>query len=219
MLVSHAQLLLQLNGVALEETNKCCTSHSLQPLTCIPDGPPQLYFQALPGCVYFISHSLKLSFRLGASASTPPWSPSRLRRNHQFSGLHDAPANAASTSSTLLSPGRFALRCLPTASRLQKSSSLQLRFEIGRILQPRSQRIHYLLWVHMTCRVELCILKNLKYRAFFGCRCHTDFLWRYVFLLLCFVFVFFAFSESAILCSIVLRYANADREILVFLFS
>ena len=42
MLIPHAQLLLQLNDVALEETNDCCTSHSLQPVTCLPDGPPQL---------------------------------------------------------------------------------------------------------------------------------------------------------------------------------
>ena len=40
VLVSHAQLLLQLNDVALEETNDCCTSHFLQTVTCLPDGPP-----------------------------------------------------------------------------------------------------------------------------------------------------------------------------------
>ena len=42
MLVSHAQLLLQLNDGALEETNDRCTSHFLQPLKCMPDGPLQL---------------------------------------------------------------------------------------------------------------------------------------------------------------------------------
>ena len=40
MLVSHAELLLQLNDVVLEETNDCCTSHSLQPVTYLPDDPP-----------------------------------------------------------------------------------------------------------------------------------------------------------------------------------
>ena len=39
MLIPHAQLLLQLKDVALEETNDCCTSHSYQPVTCLPDGP------------------------------------------------------------------------------------------------------------------------------------------------------------------------------------
>ena len=45
---------------ALEETNDCCTSHSLQSVTCLPDGPPQLrlprvHFQALSRCVHRIS--------------------------------------------------------------------------------------------------------------------------------------------------------------------
>ena len=94
VLVSHAQLLLQLNDVALEETNDCCTSHFLQPVTCLPDGPPQLRvpggvrFQALPRCVHRISRSLQFSFRSGVSTLTSPRSPSFLGWDHQFSGLH-----------------------------------------------------------------------------------------------------------------------------------
>ena len=92
MLVSHAQLLLQLNDMALEKTNDCCTSHSLQPVTCFPDGPPQLRipgfrFQALPRCVHRISRSLQLSFRLGVSTPTSSC-PSFLGRDHHFSGPH-----------------------------------------------------------------------------------------------------------------------------------
>ena len=94
MLIPHAQLLLQLNDLALEGTNDCCTSHSLQPVTCLPDGPPQLriprvYFQALLRCVHRISRSLQFSFRSGVSTPTSPWSPSCLGWDHQFSVLHD----------------------------------------------------------------------------------------------------------------------------------
>ena len=94
MLVSHTQLLLQLNDVVLEKTNDCCTSHSLQPVTCFADGLPQLRipdvcFQALPRCVHRISRSLQLSFRLGVSTPTSSWPPSFLGRDHQFSGPHD----------------------------------------------------------------------------------------------------------------------------------
>ena len=94
MLVSHTQLLLQLNDVALEKTNDCCTSHSFQPVTCFPDGPPQLRipgvcFQALPSCVHRISRSLPLSFRSGVSTPTSSWPPSFLGRDHQFSSPHD----------------------------------------------------------------------------------------------------------------------------------
>ena len=42
MLISHAQLFIQLNDVALEKTNGCCTSHSLNLFTCLPDDPLQL---------------------------------------------------------------------------------------------------------------------------------------------------------------------------------
>ena len=119
MLVSHTQLLLQLNHVALEKTNDCCTWHSLQPVTCFPDGPLQLRisgvcFQALPRCVHRISRSLQLSFRLGVSTPTLSWPPSFLVRDHQFSRPHDG-CGADFTSSALLSPSGFALRCLPTA--------------------------------------------------------------------------------------------------------
>ena len=84
MLVSHTQLLLQLNDVALEKTNDCCTSHSLQPVTCFPDGLPQLRipgvcFQALPRCVHRISRSLELSLCLGVSTPTSFWPPSMCR--------------------------------------------------------------------------------------------------------------------------------------------
>ena len=94
MLVSHTQLVLQLNDVALEKTNDCCTSHSLQPVICFPDGPPQLCisgvcFQALPRCVHRISRSLQLSFRSGVSTPTSSWAPLFLGRDHQFSGPHD----------------------------------------------------------------------------------------------------------------------------------
>ena len=84
----------RLNHVALEEANDCYNSHPLQPITCLADGPPQLrirgvHFQALSRCVHRISRSLQLSFRLGVSTPTSPWSPSFLGWNHQFSGPHD----------------------------------------------------------------------------------------------------------------------------------
>ena len=66
-----------------QKTNDCCTSHSLQPVPCFPDGLPQLRvpgvcFQALPRCVHRISRSLQLSFRLGVSTPTSSWPPSFL---------------------------------------------------------------------------------------------------------------------------------------------
>ena len=94
MLISHAQMFLQLNDVSLEETKGCCTSQFLQSVTCRPDGPPQLRihgvrFQMLPLCVPRISRSLQLSFRLGVSTLTSPWSPSFLGWDRQFRGPHD----------------------------------------------------------------------------------------------------------------------------------
>ena len=94
MLVSYTQLLLQLNDVALEETNDRYTSHSLQPVTCFPDGLPQVRipdvcFQALPRCVHRISRSLQLSFRLGVSTPTSSWPLLFLGRDHQLSCPHD----------------------------------------------------------------------------------------------------------------------------------
>ena len=76
------------------KTNDCCISHSLQPVTCFPDGPPRLRisgvcFQALPRCVHCISRSLQLCFRLGVSTPTSSWPPSFLGRDRQFSGPHD----------------------------------------------------------------------------------------------------------------------------------
>ena len=94
MLISHAQLLLQPNDVELEKTNDCCTSHSLQPVTCLPDGPPQLriprvHFEALPRCVHRIRRSLQFGFRSGVSTPTSPRFSSLLGWDHQFSGPHD----------------------------------------------------------------------------------------------------------------------------------
>ena len=94
VLISHAQLLLQLNVVGLEEMNDCCTSHSLQLVTCLPDGPPQLriprvHCQALPRYVHRISRSLQFSFLSGVSPLTSPWSPLFLLWDHQFSDPHD----------------------------------------------------------------------------------------------------------------------------------
>ena len=95
MLLSHPQILLQLNDVALEETNDCCTPHSLQPVTTwIPDGLPQLrtpgvHFQALSSSVHRISRSLELSFCLGVPTPTLPWSPSFPGWCHDFSGSHN----------------------------------------------------------------------------------------------------------------------------------
>ena len=76
------------------KTNDCCTSHSLQPVTCFPDGRPQLRipgvcFQALPRCVHRISRSLQLSFCLGVSTPTLSWPRSFLVRDHQFGSPHD----------------------------------------------------------------------------------------------------------------------------------
>ena len=95
VLISHAQLHLQLNDVAPEETNDCCTSHSLQPVTCLPDDPPQLrihrvHFQALPRCMHCISRSLQFRFRSGVFTPTSPWSPSFLGWDHQISGPRDS---------------------------------------------------------------------------------------------------------------------------------
>ena len=62
-LISHAQLLLQLSNVVLEEPSDCNILDSLQAVTRMPDGPPQLdipdvCYQALPGFVYRLSSSL-----------------------------------------------------------------------------------------------------------------------------------------------------------------
>ena len=94
MLISHSQLLLQPNEVALEETSNCCTSYFLQQVTCLPDGPPQLriprvHFQALVRCVHCISRSLQSSFRSGVSTPTLPRCPSFLGWDRQLSDPHD----------------------------------------------------------------------------------------------------------------------------------
>ena len=110
MLVSDALLLLQLDDVALEETNNCCTSHSFQPVTCLSDGPPQLripcaHFQAPPCYVHHISRSLQLSFRLGISTPTSPWFPLFLGWDHQLSGSRDGCGKCGFHVVTLLSSG------------------------------------------------------------------------------------------------------------------
>ena len=93
------------------------------PVTCFPDGPPQLRisgvcFQALSRCVHRINRSLQLSYRLGVSTPTSFWPLSFLGRDHQLSGPHDGCGECGfyviHPSSTLLSPGGFALRYLPT---------------------------------------------------------------------------------------------------------
>ena len=66
----------------------------IQSVTCRPDGPPQVripgvQLQTLPRCVHRISRSLQLSFPLGVSTLTLPWSPSFLGWDRQFSGPHD----------------------------------------------------------------------------------------------------------------------------------
>ena len=139
--VPHAQLLLQLNDEALEETNDCWISHFLQSVTCLSGGSPQLriprvHFQALPRCVHRISRSLQFSFRSGVSS---PTSPHLLRSwggiTNSAVRMMAAVKNAASTSSTLLSSGGLALRCLPTAvttsCRSRGSVTRRLRFTGG----------------------------------------------------------------------------------------
>ena len=94
MPVSHAQLLLKSNDVTFEATNDFfCTSHSVQPVNCIRDGPLQLRtssvnFPALPGFVHRISRSMQSSC-LNVSTLTSLWSPSLLGWNHQISGPHN----------------------------------------------------------------------------------------------------------------------------------
>ena len=118
----------------------------------------RVHFQALPSCVHRISYSLQFSFHSGFSTprdhqiSGPhfpcsadheqDWQPhpvdpySAICDDHTY--IHTymmAVANAASTSSTLLSPGRFALRCLPIAAapscRTWGSVTRRLRFTGG----------------------------------------------------------------------------------------
>ena len=103
------------------ETDDCCTSHSLQPVTCLPDGLPKLriphaHFQALPRCLHRICPSLQFSFRSDVSTPTSHWSPSGLGWDHQFSGPRDLCGKyTASTSSTPQSLGEFSLGRLSTA--------------------------------------------------------------------------------------------------------
>ena len=119
MLVSHAQLLFQLNDVALEKTN-CCTSHSLQLVTCFPDGPPQL---RIPGVCFRRCHAACIASVAVCSSASVWVSPLQPRPGllRSWGGITNSAvrtmtaANAAFTSSKLLSPGGFALRYLPTA--------------------------------------------------------------------------------------------------------
>ena len=120
MLVSHAQLLLQLNDVVTEKTNDCCTSHSLQPVTCFLDDPPHL---RIPSVCFRGCHAACIALvvvYISASVWASPLQP-RPGLLRSWNGITNsaarimAAANAASTSSTLLSSGEFPLRCLPTA--------------------------------------------------------------------------------------------------------
>ena len=85
---------IQRRSARRNERLLCCTRRSLQSITSMPDGSPQLripgvHFQALLGYVHLIGLSLQLSFRFGVSTPTLPWSPSLLGWYHQFSGPYD----------------------------------------------------------------------------------------------------------------------------------
>ena len=119
MLVSTAQLLLQLNDVALETTNECCTSHSLHAITFFPGGPPKL---RIPGVRFRRCHAVwiaPVAICSSASAWASPLQP-RSGLVRSWGGITYsvvrmmAAANATTTLPTLLSPGGFVLRCLPT---------------------------------------------------------------------------------------------------------
>ena len=120
VLISRAQLLLQLNDVALKKTNDCCTRTLFSQL--------HAFRTALRSCASLVSifrrcHAVCIASVAACSSASVRASPlqPRLSLLPSWSGITDsavrmmAAANAASTSSTLLSPGGFALRCLPTA--------------------------------------------------------------------------------------------------------
>ena len=120
MLVSIAQLLLQLNDVALETTNECCTLHSLQAIT--------FFLMIFRNCVRLVSVSRRchavwiapVAICSSASAWASPLQP-RSGLVRSWGGITNsvvrmmAAANRTTTLPTLLSPGGFALRCLPIA--------------------------------------------------------------------------------------------------------
>ena len=120
MLISHAQLLLQLNGVR----SKKRTTAALRTLS----SQLHAYLTALRSCASLVSifrlcHAVcipSVAVCNSASVRAPPIQP-RPGLLRSWGGITNsavrmmAAANAASTSSTLLSPGGFALRFLPTA--------------------------------------------------------------------------------------------------------
>ena len=119
MLVSHAQLLLQLNDVALEKMTA-----ALRPLF----SQLHVFLTALRRCASLVSvfrrcHAACIASVAVCSSASVRASPLQPRPGllRSWGGMTNsavrmmAAANAASTSSTLLSPGGFALRCLPTA--------------------------------------------------------------------------------------------------------
>ena len=120
----HADLpcatVLQLNDVALEKTNDCCTSHFLQPAICFPN--------AVRSCASLVSvvrrcHDACIASVAVCSSASVWASPLKPRPCllRSWGGITNsavpmmAAANVASTSSTLLSLGGFTLRRLPTA--------------------------------------------------------------------------------------------------------
>ena len=110
MLISRAQLLLQLNDVALETTNDCCTRTLSSQL--------HASLTALRSCASLVSifrrcHAVYIASVAACSSASVRASPlqPRLSLLRSCSGITEsalcmvAAANAASTSSTLLSPG------------------------------------------------------------------------------------------------------------------
>ena len=78
--IFHTQLLLQQNDVGLVEKNDSCTSHYLQRLTRVPEGPSLLGIptysvvssQELPGCAHRFSRSLGL-VTCAPGMTSPVW--------------------------------------------------------------------------------------------------------------------------------------------------
>ena len=120
VLIPHAQLLLQLNDVALEKR----TTAALRTLF----SQLHAFLTALHSCASLVSifkrcHAVCLASVAACRSASVRESPLQPRPGllRSWGGITNsavrlmAAANAASTSSTLLSPGGFASRCLPTA--------------------------------------------------------------------------------------------------------
>ena len=169
MLVSHTQLLLQLNDVALEKPNDGCTSHSRQPVTWFPG----ICFQALPRCVHRIRRAVCSSASVWASSLQPR--PGRFR---SWGGITNsavrmmAAANAASTSSTFLSPGGFALRCLPTAveaSSCRSWGSVTRRLRSTGGLADTLSRRFRAKWPRSLTGADTMLLSEIRTKEGWGC--------------------------------------------------